>query len=106
MNKLIIISALVGWTFSSQVAANKFKGVERLVEYKCVVALQDGSNIVQNIRFKGERTKKAIIKQMGKSLKVPNKRDKQPIDKIHECVLLEEDFTNVTHRFLEKNQVK
>jgi len=106
MNKLIILSALLGFTLSYQAAANQFKGVERLVEYKCVVGLQDGSNYVQHIRFKGERTKKAIMKQMSKSLKVPNKRDKQPVEKIYECILAEADFTDATHRFLDKNQVK
>lgn len=105
MNKLTVL-ALVGLAFSTQVDANKFKGVERLVEYKCMIELHGGSNVVQHIRFKGERNKAAILKQMGRELKVPNKKEKQSVYKIHECVLADQDFTEASYRFVDNNQVK
>jgi len=105
MNKFTIL-AFVGLAISTQVEAKKFKGVENLVEYKCMIELHGGANVVQHIRFKGERNEAAILKQMSRELKVPNKKAKQSIYKIHECVLADQDFTEATFRFVDKNQVK
>lgn len=105
MNKFTILAFLVA-AISTQVEAKKFKGVERLVEYKCMIELHGGSNVVQHIRFKGERNEAAILKQMSSELKVPNKKAKQSVYKIHECVLAEQDFSEARFRFVDKNQVK
>jgi hypothetical protein len=105
MNKLTVL-AILSLAFSAQVDANKYKGVERLVEYKCFIELHGGSNVVQHIRFKGERKQAAILKQMARELKVPNKKEKQSVYKIHECVLADQDFTEARFRYVDNNQVK
>jgi len=108
MNKftLLTLFGLATLSASTQVEADKFKGVDRLVSYKCFVELHGGTNVVQNIRFKGERSEAAIIKQMSRQLKVPNKKEKQSIYKIHECVLADQDFSESRFRFVDKNRVR
>lgn len=105
MNKVSIL-AIAFLAISTQVDANKFKGVERLVEYKCMIELHGGANVVQHIRFKGERKEAAIFKQMSRELKVPNKKEKQSVYKIHECVLADQDFSESRYRYIDKNRVR
>lgn len=106
LNNYILIAAALGSLSSFSCLAAKDRVLERSVQYKCHLTLQDGTELV-NYRMSKPNNAKKLTSGLGSGfIYAKNGVTKRGIRKAHECVLATETFRSDKAKALDEQTLR
>ncbi len=93
INSMKIIPLVTMLAFSFVIEAKQSKKEGKKVDVKCFVELVGGGEVVSYWNVSQKKVTSLSKSITGRKVMLPNSKQKVPVYKVHECVLLSESFT-------------